>query len=349
MRKVFTRPEYKLYHRRRSNKYQRRKRNKSYLIGSQEIKNQQPISSDLKNHVLAPKDFCLLTNTEACLQFFRDLRSFKHISRRGKIKFILMSLKEVAKIDYAAISILTSINDELTFKKIVLRGDFPVESNCRQFLIDSGYLNRLLDAKTGRPFPKAEKSEMIFFQKGAGILSLDDNIKISDIVKKVVEHLTGEQRQCLAVKTIILEICGNSIEWSGTDSQQWLLGVRYENAKVVFTVTDVGKGILETLHRKFGAYFKDVYEKRTNVDILNGAFNQKYGSSSQEINRNKGLPAVKSNFEQAKIKNLKVLTNNVILHFDNPLNSKTFKKGAPRFKGTFYQWEMTKECVENIN
>lgn len=59
----------------------------------------------------------------------------------------------------------------------------------------------------------------------------------------------------MSVKTIILEICGNSIEWSGTDNKQWLLGVKYESDRVIFTVTDVGKGILETLYRKFGKKF----------------------------------------------------------------------------------------------
>ena len=48
------------------------------------------------------------------------------------------------------------------------------------------------------------------------------------------------------------------------------------------------------------------------------------------------------------ITKLKVLTNNVILHFDSDGRSKTFEKGKPRFKGTFYQWEMTGECINNL-
>lgn len=302
----------------------------------------------IKPFVPAPSDLRLIENTERCLSFFRDLRSQDYLSHKGNLNFVIMSLKDVKFIDYGAISILTAISEDLKFNKIILKGDFPVDPNCKQFLIDSGFLNHMFD-EHGKVFPKAERSELIFFEKGSGILLIKDNIAISNIVKNVIKHLTGELIQCLAVKSIILEICGNSIEWSGTKNRQWLLGVKYEPEKVIFTVTDVGKGILETLHRRFGAVLTDIFSIKSNSEILRGAFNEKYGSSTKEINRNKGLPAVKYNFDNAVIKNLKVLTNNVILHFDNEDLSKTFEKGAARFHGTFYQWVMTRDCINNIS
>jgi len=162
----------------------------------------------------------------------------------------------------------------------------------------------------------------------------------------VINHLTGVSKYYLPVKTIILEICGNSIEWSGTESRQWLLGVKYETNKVVFTVTDVGKGILETLYRRFTMRFFETF--KSNDEVLKGAFDKKYSSTTQEVNRNKGLPAVKANFDIGTINKLIVLTNNVILHFDNNTFSKTFVKGSPRFKGTFYQWEINNDCLNKL-
>lgn len=178
-------------------------------------------------------------------------------------------------------------------------------------------------------------------------MSSKDNMKITELVKQVIAHLTGEERNCQPVKTIILEICGNSIEWSGTANKQWLLGAKYEPDGVIFTVTDVGKGILETLNRKFK--FKMTEAFTPPHDILMRAFEQKYGSNTQEINRNKGLPSVKLNFQNGTIEKLKVLTNNVILHFDQTSSSKTFRQGSARFKGTFYQWTMNRECINKIN
>lgn len=361
MKKYFTTSEYKKRNLKHAKKQFRRKllsvaklKAKNRLIsGIPEKKKKRKLKTHvhrdvIKPLVLAPSDLRLIENAEGCLYFFRDLRSQEYLSHKGKINFVIMSLKEVTSIDYGAISILTAISEDLKFNKIILKGDFPDDPYCKQFLIDSGFLNHMID-EHGKEFPKAEKSELIFFEKGSGILLIKDNIAISNTVKNVVKHLTGELKQCLAVKSIVLEICGNSIEWGGTQNRQWLLGVKYEPEKVIFTVTDVGKGILETLHRRFGAVLTDIFSIKSNLEILRGAFTEKYGSSTKEINRNKGLPAVKYNFDNAVIKNLKVLTNNVILQFDNEEFSKTFEKGKPRFHGTFYQWVMTMECINNIS
>ena len=191
---------------------------------------------------MAPQDFRLIENTQECLMFFRDVRSDKYVSQTGASKLVRISLENVNRIDYGTISILTSISDDLKYKNIVLQGNFPKDLDCRKFITESGFLNHMVNEKN-KPFMKSEKSELIFFEKGQGVLSQSDNIKISNLVKNVVDHLTGRAEHCLSVKTIILEICGNSIEWSGTDNKQWLLGVKYESDRVIFTVTDVGGSV----------------------------------------------------------------------------------------------------------
>lgn len=362
MRRYFTTSEYKrrnaqlsigIFKRKLQSKEKRKLRRKgivkthTFTRGfEQQIPGRERRTNQRKSAAIAPSDLRLVENTTGCLTFFRDLRSDDYLSRKGNFRYVIMSLKDVTQIDYGTISCLTAINDEFNYKKIFLKTILPANESCRQFMIDSGYLNNLFD-EAGKPFPKSPKSEMVFFEKGCGVLSENDNRKISLIIKEVVQHLTGVGEYSLPVKTVILEICGNSIEWSGTASQQWLLGVKYEPDKVIFTVTDVGKGILDTLYRRFTKKFFDTF--RSADTILTGAFEQKYGSTTQESNRNKGLPAVKANFESGKISNLKVLTNNVILHFDNQALSMTFDRGTARFKGTFYQWEMNKDCLTKLS
>lgn len=313
MKKLFTTAEYVIFHKRRSIKFNKARRKRKYNVGN--IESESPHftppnynNEDIKLQVIAPTDLRLIQNTEECLLFFRNLRSQDFISHKKNLKFVIMSLKDVVQIDYAFISVLTSISDDLRYNNILLKGDFPLETNCKNFMIDSGFLDHMFMASTGKPFPRAAKSEMIFFEKGCGKLSLEDNIRISNTVKNVVNHLTGELSQCLSVKTIVLEICGNSIEWGGTQNKQWLLGVKYDEAKVTFTVTDVGKGILETLYRKFTVILSETFFQKTDDEILAGAFDQKYGSSTREINRNKGLPSIKYNNNIDVIRNLTVLT-----------------------------------------
>jgi len=352
MKKIYTTPEYKAYQKRRLLKIEKKNRKESLaeLVGKKKQKSRKKFNkiykgNGIKMPVIAPYDLRLIENTNKCLKFFRDLRSEEYRSRRGKLSFVILSLKSVTKIDYGTISILTAIGDDLKFKGVILRSILPDNPQCKNYMIESGYLNNLYD-DNGKPFPKAPKSELMFFEKGCGRLSDEENRKISLLIKKIVGHLTGVERYCQPLRTIILEICGNSIEWSGTDNKQWLLGVNYREDRVIFTVTDVGKGILESLYRRLSRRFFEAF--KSNDEILKGAFDKKYGSTTKEDNRNKGLPAVKANFKQGTIRSLKVLTNNVILHFDNDSLSKEFQRGTPRFKGTFYQWEMTIDCLTKL-
>jgi hypothetical protein len=299
--------------------------------------------------IYAPVDFRVIENTTECLDFFRRLRQESSIRTIRNIRIVKMSLKLVSQIDYGTISILTAIANDFKHNNVILRGDFPKDRNCKEFIIESGFLDRMYD-DNNKPFRKSNKSDSIFFETGYGQkLSNKDNINISNLIKKIVFKLTSQENHYPALKTIILEICGNSLEWSRTDNKQWLLGVKYESDKVVITITDVGNGILKTLHKKFSKKLTDIFTLKQNHEILMGAFERKYGSTSQEVNRNKGLPSIKSAFENNTIRSLKVLTNNVILHFDNPLLSKTFNNGTPWFKGTFYQWEITTKCIEKID
>lgn len=298
--------------------------------------------------IYAPSDFRIIGNTTECLDFFRKLRHESSIITIRNTNIVKMSLKFVSQIDYGTISILTAIANDFKHNNVILRGDFPKDKDCKDFIIESGFLDRMYD-NNNNPFHKSNKSDSIFFETGYGQkLSHKDNINISNLIKKIVFKLIGEEKHNPALKSIILEICGNSLEWSRKDNKQWLLGVKYESDKVVITITDVGNGILKTLHKKFSKTLTDIFTLKRNHEILMGAFEKKYGSTSQEVNRNKGLPSIKSAFENNTIRNLKVLTNNVILDFYNPKLSKSFKKGTPWFKGTFYQWEITRDCIEKI-
>lgn len=355
MKKLYTTKEHKAFHKRKLKHQERAKRSrkKANFKKSPNLKKGKltVASNFLKKEkynfaTYAPKDFRLIDNTEACLVFFREIRGNDSIHIEKNIKTVKISLKDVELIDYAAISVLIAIADDLNIKGINVQGDFPSDPYCKKYIIDSGFLNHMVDLNN-RKFPDFGKSKMIFFEKGSGKLSKEESKKISELIKDVVGHLTGTRKNIKPIKTVLLEICANSIEHANTTSQQWVLGIKYSEDKVFFTVTDVGKGILETLYISHRALMGNLLKLKPKHEILKGAFMQKYGSSTQEENRNKGLPSVRVNFEQGILNNLIVLTNNVLLHFNNPDRSLTFPKGTSRFKGTIYQWEMNKDCITN--
>jgi hypothetical protein len=199
----------------------------------------------------------------------------------------------------------------------------------------------------GNPFPKAKKSEVLIFEKGSEKFNREENKRISEVIKNISNHLINVKQHNPQLRTILLEIFANSIEWGQAEKNQWLLGVKYDKDKVILTVTDIGKGIIRTLHKKFGHIISDTLQFKSNSDILKSAFERKYGSRSQKSNRNKGLPSIKRGFDKGIIKELKVITNNVILHFDNGSETRTVKKGISWFKGTLYRCIITKDCLPN--
>jgi len=296
--------------------------------------------------VEAPIDFRFLYNTEVCMNFFQNVRSKNYRSIKGSQEFVEMSLSKVEKIDYSTISVLTAINDDFKYRGISLRGNFPIRESPKQYLIDSGFLNHMFDQK-GKPFPKTKKSEVLFFEKGSHKFGYRENKRISSVVKNISKHLMNEEKHNPRLRTILLEIFANSIEWGETQNKQWLLGVKYDDEKVILTVTDVGKGIVRTLYKKLDQKILDKVKFKSNSDTLMGAFEKKYGSKSRMMNRNKGLPSIKKGFDEGIINELKVITNNVVLHFDKLNETRTVKRGISWFKGTFYRCVITKDCLPN--
>lgn len=140
-------------------------------------------------------------------------------------------------------------------------------------------------------------------------------------------------------------MCANSIEHANSDKRKknWLFAVYYDVDKVIFTMTDIGEGILSTLKKKAVQLFQDAISFKDEVLTLDGIFDKKYQSSTLDTNRNKGLPKIKEINSEQYVENLKVITNRVFLDFSNPKNS---KKLDHKLKGTFYYWELTKKSIE---
>lgn len=347
MKKVYKKGKFKKWHDYRAQRIgETPKRSKQYNPNKVPVYRRAKQELIRAKPVVAPSDICLLSKSYSCLDFFAELRKDKNISKMGRTCFVQMDISLVEHFDYSSICVLIAIIRDLKSKKIYLRGNYPKNQECKRLIIESGILTFMFD-DNGKPFEKAEKSDLLFIEKGSRTFTRADNKRVSDTVKNAVNHLTGEYNHFPKLRRILLEICGNSLEWGDTLNKQWLLGVKYDEGKAIFTVTDVGKGILKTLNKKFRHKLKDTFTLKENDEILKGAFVKRYGSNTREINRNKGLPAIKNGFDSGIITNLKVVTNDVILHFDQNENSEVLKNNY--FSGTLYQWEITKETIQKAS
>ncbi len=273
---------------------------------------------------------------EDTVAFLSELRKESSISKSGKKCFIEIDLSEVIEFDYSSICVLVAIIKHLNVKNIRIRGNFPKDMNCKNNLIKSGLLNLMYDEK-GKKFKKSDGADLLLLKSKQNKISHKDNQEISSLVKKINEHLTKRDAHLPVIRKIMLEIIANSIEWGynvTNKTKTWIIGVKYEDKQVIVTLTDIGQGILKTIYRKKLNKIKETFNKDT--EILRNAFNKKYGSTSKKINRNRGLPSIKKAHDDGRIKELKVLTNNIVIDFENKNNDIILEK--QKFNGTLYRF-----------
>lgn len=297
----------------------------------------------------APRDFRLLKNTEECVNFFKKVRSrqWAFVNKFG-IKELHIDLSGVQHIDFAATMMLDAICDELATTNPVCNvfGETPLRGECQKYLKESGFLNNKVDAN-GKFFPHESRSDNMKIERGSVKLKDEHIQKVVEIEKHICKHVTGTDGKLYRHIDMIKEVCGNTVDWSGAVKDQWSYGVKFEDRKVIVVALDLGKGILESISRRFVDIVGDALTIKSHVDILEGAYNKKYGSTSKRRNRNRGLPMLKYCNERGIIRDLTVVTNNVILDFSNPTNCRTFYWNRKRaLQGTLYSWVIDGSCYK---
>jgi hypothetical protein len=177
---------------------------------------------------------------------------------------------------------------------------------------------------------------------------------VGKAIQNAIKNLTNVRDHYPPVFSIVQEMCSNSVEHANNNkiNKNWFFGICLEKGGsdqppcIIFTMTDVGFGILKTIKRKFAIKIKELMENKSDYEILHRAYQKQYQSKTEEINRNRGLPRIFDMMERNYIKELKVLTNNVFLDFEHRDNSKMLAKNLP---GTFYYWKIDLNCIEIWN
>jgi hypothetical protein len=286
--------------------------------------------------VFAKPNLSLLENTENVLSFIKDIED---ATARGKKISLTLDITQVANIDIGCISILLSKINKLTQRNIRTICNLPQNNDCKKMFFESGFSDHMRDLQ-GRKIRYNKKNKNLMVNRGFDKTS---NQEVGIAIKNSVKHLTGIEETFRPLYSIAQEMCANSVEHANQHNKNWLFSVWYKDENdVCFTMTDIGDGILGTLKRKFSQVIKELF-LTDNKEILNRAFEKKYTSATKDINRNKGLPKIKSISDENYINNLIVITNDVLLNFSNDSNSKVLNR---KFNGTFYYWELNKKCIE---
>ena len=285
--------------------------------------------------IIAKSDLSLLQFTENVLSFVKDIDT---AISKNKYKIVILDMTQVLNIDIGCISILLSKINKLTQKNIQTICNLPTESNCKKMFFESGFSDHMRDLQ-GRKIIYSRTNQNLMVNRGFDKTS---NEKVGLAIRNSVKHLTGVENSFRPLYSISQEMCANSVEHANQQNKNWLFSVWYKNEnEVCFTMTDIGSGILGTLKRKFSQKITESLLTNSK-EILCRAFEKKYTSATKDINRNKGLPKIKNISDEKYIKNLLVITNDVLLDFSDDTNSKILNK---KFDGTFYYWELNNNCI----
>lgn len=289
--------------------------------------------------------FTLFKNPENVLNIVNRLDKYKKPS--SKIRNIRIDLSHIIEIDLGAISfLLAKVNELAKTQRIRIWGDAPNEPECKKTFYESGFLDYMTDL-SGNKFKK--QSENFIINVGS---EKTRNENVGKTIERSIKYITGLETKYPPVYSIVQEICSNSVEWANpkkSKNTNWFLGVSYNNDTgnpvATYIMTDVGFGIINTLNRRFGKYIEALKLTR-DTEVLEKAFDRKYGSKSGEANRNRGLPLIKDRFAKNYIEDLLVITNNVLLDFNNSENTHIMSGSLP---GTFYCWKINLKCIETWN
>lgn len=282
-----------------------------------------------------PSVFSFIEDKESVLQFLNEAFDYyKHMKLKIHEKRYNYDLTAVTSIDITAICLFLSLINKINTNGIGSRGNYPDDETAKDILINSGFADIMQTAF--KPLKTKKYNNQLYIVGSKRV----DNKKIGQSVKEAVGYLTGVERHFQPIYTMLIEICSNSVEHANKKEKDknWVVSVSYEKDRVNFIVVDTGEGIMRTIHRKLPELF---YDKvfREDGDVLEDLLNKEYQSRTQEINRHKGLPKIKENFEAGYVDNMKILTNKV--WYD--MVSKTYEKTTNEYFGVLYSWSFTKD------
>lgn len=295
------------------------------------IKNSNKIRLEKK----LPAIFSFNEDKESVLKFLNEAFDYyKGLRYKIQERVYNYNLTDVTSIDITAICLFLSLINKINTNGIGSMGNTPIKEEPKQVMLESGFFDIMQSAF--KPLKTKKYHNQLYIVGSKRV----DNKKIGQSVKEAVGYLTGEEKHFQPIYTMLIEICSNSVEHANKKEKDknWVVSVSYELDKVNFIVVDTGEGILRTIHRKLPELFFDKVF-REDGEVLEDLLDNEYRSRTNEINRHKGLPKIKENFEAGYVDDMKILTNNV--WYD--MGSKTYEKTNNEYFGVLYSWSFTKD------
>lgn len=277
-----------------------------------------------------PKDFSVSNNLSGVLNFCAEVHSYAE-QNCGTLEIEML---DVIKLDVPALVMLLSNINQIVRQGVNVKGSFPTDKSARAFFISSGFLDHM-DMLNNRGLGTSSNHNLIINVGGSEY----DSQSVARVNKSALDLVGGSGAIYRKINGMVGEMAGNTIKYAYKSNKHYLYGCSYMDDSVTFVFADSGYGILQTLKKKFYREVEDVLRRSDASDVLLRAFHKKYGSNTGEDNRNRGLPFIKSVFEEGYISELTVIANNAKLKFGSNVDKQVLERS---YSGTVYMWKILK-------
>lgn len=289
-------------------------------------------------HIEAPQCLSMIENPEGTLEFISSLE--RSLQKREKVFVVL---KNVDKIASGAIIVLLSIMIKFKNQNVDFNGDHPKNNNARVALLNSGFFEHLYE----------KNGDGITIRGQKGIFTHANKIvdsELSDsLITTVSKMIWGDSKRCPGVQTTYIELMQNTnnhASLNGPNEHHWYTTVTYnkDKNKANFSFIDYGVGIIDSINKNEKGKFWNslskifrVLKPKNDGDflrlLLDGSIHK---TATGHYYRGKGLPGIYKAFQDNKISNLVIITNNAMA--DCQRNE--FKTLNNKFVGTYIYWEL---------
>lgn len=294
------------------------------------------------SHIEAPKCLSMIENTEGTLEFINMLEDA--LRRREKVFVVLKNCEKIAS---GAIIVLLSIMLKFKNQGVDFNGDHPRNKEARTALLNSGFFECLYEK-----LPNA-KGDALSIQGHKGIFThanktVDSKLS-AQLIYTVSEMIWGVHKRCTGVQSTYIELMQNTnnhASLNGPNEHHWYTTVSYnkQKNKACFSFIDYGVGIIESIKtNERGKFWHSlskiisVLNPENNGDflrlLLDGSIHK---TATGKYYRGKGLPGIYKAFNDNKISNLVVITNDAMADCKNNV----FKPLKNKFIGTYVYWEL---------
>jgi hypothetical protein len=319
--------------RRRSPIWKKRRKQHKWNANLKRIKRRKQAISPVIQ-LEAPKDFSLVQNTNAVLEYLVDAR--KRLRQDEKV---MLDVSKVEALTPESIALLVAcVNDPWFIGDGIVYGNAPNREDLKKMMTESGFYEYV-------------RTKNKFKQSGASLLHKEKHTKVEpEVAKLVIEHGrdhvfgAGTTKDLGAMYEILIECMSNTnshADLTKEGSCYWWLFVHNDpTAKIsTYAFLDLGVGIfksatvqgfLKTLGKAAGLY--------PNINIVDDLIKGKIKSRAKidtDI-RGKGIPQIVDNSKTDYFRSFYIIANDV------KLDLKTGQKEQLQYalNGTLLYWEL---------